>query len=201
LLSNYSITNNGASFTINTRPATWTTQPASKNYGDSDPNPLTTGSGSNFVPADNVTAAYTRVPGETVQTGGYHITANLSPAAVLGNYALTNTGATFTINPDNTAIGTAGAVANYGDASVSLQATVTNTTNSAAINEGSVIFTVKQGMATIGSVTSGTVSGGVATASFHWERPFMPAAMRLRQTSDRQPTSIRAARLAEAAER
>ena len=165
-LSNYTVTNNGASFTITTRPATWTTQPASKNYGDSDPNPLTTGSGTNFVAADNVTATYTRVAGETVQAGGYHITANLAPASVLSNYALTNTGATFTINADNTAIGTAGAVANYGDASVSLQATVTNTTNSFAINEGTVTFTVKQGVATVGSVTSGTVSGGVATASF-----------------------------------
>jgi hypothetical protein len=165
-LSNYSITNNGAPFTINTRAATWTTLPASKNYGDSDPNPLTTGSGMNFVAADGVTANYTRVSGETVLAGGYHITANLSPVSVLSNYALTNTGATFTINPDNTAITTAGAVANYGDASVNLQATVTNTTNSAAINEGSVTFTVKQGVVTIGSVTSGTVAGGVATASF-----------------------------------
>jgi len=166
VLSNYSITNNGAAFTIATRPATWTTQPASKNYADSDPNPLTTGSGSNFVTADGVTATYSRASGETVQAGGYHITANLSPTAVLSNYALTNTGATFTINPDNTATGTAGAAANYGDVSVSLQATVTNTTNSAVINEGNVTFTVKQGVVTIGSVTSGTVAGGVATASF-----------------------------------
>ena len=48
------------------RSATWTTNPNSKTYGDPDPNPITTGSGSNFVPADNVTATYSRAPGQTV---------------------------------------------------------------------------------------------------------------------------------------
>ena len=41
-------------------------QSASKTYGDADPSPLTTGSGSGFLAADNVTATYSRVPGETV---------------------------------------------------------------------------------------------------------------------------------------
>ena len=86
-------------FTINTRPATWTTNPASKTYGTRDPVPLTTGSGSNFVAADNVTASYSRVSGETVLGGPYHITATLTPAAVLSNYSITNNGANFTINP------------------------------------------------------------------------------------------------------
>src|SRR5205823_3309205 len=97
VLSNYSITNAGAAFTINTRPATWTTNPNSKTYGDNDPNPLTTGSG-DFLAADNVTATYSRVAGETVLGGPYHITATLAPAAVLSNYSITNAGAAFTIN-------------------------------------------------------------------------------------------------------
>ena len=33
VLANYTITNAGASFTITARPATWTTNPASKIYG------------------------------------------------------------------------------------------------------------------------------------------------------------------------
>ena len=82
MLTNYSITNAGASFTIDTRPATWTTNAASKTYGDADPVPLTTGSG-DFLAADGVTASYSRDPGETVLGGPYHITATLSPAAVL----------------------------------------------------------------------------------------------------------------------
>ena len=57
-LDNYIITNAGAEFTINKRLATWTTDPDSKTYGDADPVRLTTGSGSNFVAADNVTATY-----------------------------------------------------------------------------------------------------------------------------------------------
>ena len=63
-LDNYIITNAGAEFTINKRLATWTTNANSKTYGDLDPSPLTTGSGTNFVAADNVTATYSRVAGE-----------------------------------------------------------------------------------------------------------------------------------------
>src|SRR5712692_3699417 len=98
VLTNYTITNAGASFTINTRNATWTTNANGKTYGDADPTGLTTGSGSNFVAADNVTATYSRVAGETVLGGPYHITATLGPAAVLSNYNFTNAGADFTIN-------------------------------------------------------------------------------------------------------
>jgi len=45
VLDNYIVTNAGAEFTINKRLATWTTNSASKTYGDPDPGPLTTGSG------------------------------------------------------------------------------------------------------------------------------------------------------------
>jgi hypothetical protein len=86
------------SFTVAQKAATWTTNPASKTYGDPDPAPLTTGSGSGFLPADSVTATYTRAAGETVGGSPYHITATLSPAGVLGNYIITNNGADFTIN-------------------------------------------------------------------------------------------------------
>src|SRR5206468_2097650 len=97
VVANYNITNAGAAFTINTRAATWTTNPNSKTYGDADPNPLTAGSG-DFLAADGVTATYARAAGETVLGGPYHITATLSPAAVLSNYSITNAGASFTIN-------------------------------------------------------------------------------------------------------
>src|SRR5207248_5615256 len=98
VLANYIITNTGANFTINARPATWTTDPNSKTYGDNDPVPLTTGSG-DFLAADNVTANYGRIAGESVAGSPYHITATLNAAAgVLANYIITNTGANFTIN-------------------------------------------------------------------------------------------------------
>ena len=95
VLSNYSITYNTANFTITPKAATWTTNPNSKAYLASDPNPLTTGSGSGFLVADNVTATYSRVSGEL--PGTYHITATLAPTAVLSNYTITNNGATFSI--------------------------------------------------------------------------------------------------------
>lgn len=98
VLDNYNITYNTANFTINKRAATWTTNPNSKAYGDADPSPLTTGSGTNFVVTDNVTATYARAAGESVTGGPYQITATLSPADVLGNYTITNNGADFTIN-------------------------------------------------------------------------------------------------------
>ena len=72
--------------------------------GASDPNPLTTGNaaplapGSGFLPADNVSATYTRTPGETVAGNPYQITATLTaPGVALGNYTITNAGAKFYI--------------------------------------------------------------------------------------------------------
>jgi hypothetical protein len=62
--NNYNLTFVSKNFEIKKRAATWTTNAASKTYGDPDPSPLTTGSGSNFVAADNVTATYSRVAGE-----------------------------------------------------------------------------------------------------------------------------------------
>src|SRR6185369_5942936 len=117
-LDNYIITNNGAEFTINKRLATWTTNAASKTYGDADPSPLTTGSGTNFVAADNVTATYSRAAGESASPPTYHITATLSatPAAALDNYIVTNTGAEFTINKRAATWTTNAASKTYGDA-------------------------------------------------------------------------------------
>jgi hypothetical protein len=116
-LDNYIITNDGAEFTINKRLATWTTNPNSKTYGDADPSPLTTGSGSNFVAADNVTATYTRVTGENASPPTYHITATLhaTPMSALVNYIITNDGAEFTINPAPLDITASNQSKTYGD--------------------------------------------------------------------------------------
>src|SRR5947207_2498862 len=96
-LTNYTITYKDGKLTVNRRNATWTTNPNSKTYGYADPSPLTTGSG-NFLEADGVTATYSRVAGETVLGGPYHITATLGPAAVLTNYTITHNTASFTIS-------------------------------------------------------------------------------------------------------
>jgi hypothetical protein len=96
-LNNYNITNNGADFNINLRVAKWITNPNSKVFANPDPNPLTTGSGVNFLLSDGVSATYSRVAGEA--PGPYAITATLSAAVpgALSNYMITNAGSTFTI--------------------------------------------------------------------------------------------------------
>ncbi len=116
-LANYSITNAGAAFTINLRPATWTTNPNSKTYGNADPSPLTTGSGSGFLAADGVSATYSRAAGESVAGSPYHITATLSSTAAgaLANYSITNAGAAFTIDKKALAVNAVADSKTYGD--------------------------------------------------------------------------------------
>jgi len=153
VLSNYTITNAGADFTITKRSASWTTQPASKTYGDVDPSPLTTGSGSNFVAADNVTATYSRAAGETVAASPYHITAALAPAGVLDNYSITNAGADFTINKRQASVTPAAAGKTYGDADPVLTGALSN-------------FVAADGVAASYSRTAGeTVAGSPYTIS------------------------------------
>jgi hypothetical protein len=150
VLTNYSITNAGASFAITPRPATWTTNAGSKVYGDGDPAPLTTGSGSGFLPADNVTATYTRAAGETVLGGPYHITATLTPTAVLTNYSITNAGASFAITPRPATWTTNAASKTYGDPDPSPLTT----------GSGSGFITADGVTATYARVSGETVLGG-----------------------------------------
>ena len=102
---------------INKINATWTTNPASKIYGNADPVPLTTGSGSGFTTADAalLTVTYSRVSGEHYW-GPYHITASLGPADVVANYNITNAGAAFTIDTRPATWTTNAANKTYGNA-------------------------------------------------------------------------------------
>jgi hypothetical protein len=93
--TNYNDATGNVPIVINKRPASVTPDDASKLLGALDPVPLTTGTLSGFIPADGVTATYTRTPGETA--GTYTISAALSPAGVLGNYNITYNTANFTI--------------------------------------------------------------------------------------------------------
>src|SRR5213078_4213769 len=150
VLANYNITNTGASFTVYPKSATWTTNPNSKSYGDADPNPLTTGSGSGFLAADNVTATYARAAGETVAASPYHITATLSPAGVLNNYNITNAGAAFTINTRNATWTTNPNSKSYGDADP----------NPLTMGNGSGFLTGDNVTATYSRAAGETVTGG-----------------------------------------
>ena len=65
----------------------------------------------------------------------------------------------------DTTITASNASATYGDSSATLNASV-KAASGPAVNAGTVMFTVKKGATTIGTVTSGTVSNGSASASF-----------------------------------
>jgi hypothetical protein len=159
-LANYTITNAGAAFTINLRAATWITNANSKYCGQSDPTPLTSGSGSNFVTADGVSATYSRTVGET--TGGpYHITATLGPVSVLDNYTITNAGADFTINPINSIDASASSNAFAINTPVILSATI-----SPAVSGVPVTFIIDPGTGVTTSYTDpSTDANGFATTS------------------------------------
>src|SRR5205814_3158291 len=94
--------------------ASVTPNAASKTYGNAEP--ALTGTLSGFLAADNVTATYSRTAGETVAGSPYVISATLSPAGVLGNYAITYNTAAFTITPRPASVTPDPATKVYGDA-------------------------------------------------------------------------------------
>jgi len=112
---------------VNKLAASVTPNAAGKIYGAVDP--VLTGVLTGFLAADNVTATYSRTPGETVAGSPYTISATLAPAAVLTNYTITyNTGA-FTISAA-TLTGTANnATRLFGAANPVLTATYTGFVN------------------------------------------------------------------------
>ncbi|WP_460613126.1 MBG domain-containing protein [Hymenobacter seoulensis] len=94
LNANYDLAFQPADFTINPKDAFVRADANGKTYGDSEP--ALTGELSGFLPADKVTATFTRTPGEDAN-GSYTISAALSPEAVLGNYNISTQTAAFTI--------------------------------------------------------------------------------------------------------
>lgn len=92
---NYSVTSSDSTLTVNQAVASVTPNAATKVYNTTDP--AVTGTLVGFLPADNVTAAYSRTPGETV-AGSYTISAVLAPTTgILANYNITYNTAPFTI--------------------------------------------------------------------------------------------------------
>src|SRR4029077_12677093 len=124
LSSNYVLTYVGANLTINKRLVTVTPAAASKTYGDTDP--AFTGTLTNFVAADGVTATYSRTAGETVAGSPYTISAALNPAGVLGNYSITYNTASFPISKRAVSVTPNAAGKTYGDTDPAFTGTLTN---------------------------------------------------------------------------
>ena len=93
----YAAANAVATLTISQKGVTVATWDASKVYGQSDPSPLTIADLSGFYASDGITATFSRAAGEDL--GSYAITTTLvDPNGKLGDYTVTNAGATFTIS-------------------------------------------------------------------------------------------------------
>ncbi len=122
VLGNYEITYNTAAFTITKKAASVTPNAAGKEYGGTDP--ALTGTLAGFLPADAVTASYSRIPGETVGASPYTISATLSPAGVLGNYEITYNTAAFTITKKAASVTPNAAGKEYGAADPALTGSV-----------------------------------------------------------------------------
>ncbi|HEY8756080.1 MAG TPA: hypothetical protein VIN65_07000, partial [Candidatus Dormibacteraeota bacterium] len=130
--------------------------------------------GSTTLPATNGVATFSGLEIDSTAGSPYAITASdatTAPGAV--TKAITNS---IVVNRANTATTASSASATYGAASVTLSATVLNTsTPQLAVSEGAVAFTIKDSHGTtVGMATSSTVSSGMASASFN---PFYPSTL------------------------
>ena len=149
-LANYSISYVNGKFTVNPALASVTPDPGTKIYGSADP--VLTGTLSGFLPADGVTATYSRTAGEMVP-GPYTITATLAPAGVLSNYNITYNTANFTITPKAASVTPNTASKVYGSADPALTGTLSG-------------FLAADGVtATYSRTTGETVLGGPYTIS------------------------------------
>ncbi|MCU1589924.1 MAG: hypothetical protein JWP11_1180 [Frankiales bacterium] len=120
-------------------------------------NPPFSGQVTGVVNGDSIDAAYSSAAGKTTDVGAYGITAALSGAA-LGNYAVTNTPGTLTINQMGTVLTITSSAAQQLGGAVPITAQLTEAAGGAAISTQPVTITVNGG--------SKTASGNPATASF-----------------------------------
>jgi len=152
-----------ASTSITPRPLTVAADAKSKVYGAPDPLLTYQVTGGSLLGGDSLAGVLNRAAGETA--GTYAIGQGALSAD--SNNSLTYVGADLTVTPAATKTTVNGPFsATYGQGSLALSATVSNTQTAATVNEGTVTFLVKSGAATVGTITSGPVSGGNATANF-----------------------------------
>ncbi len=159
VLANYSITLNNAAFTITKSNASVTPNAASKTFGAADP--TLTGTLSGFLPADGVTATYTRTAGEAV--GTYTISATLHAASGdLDDYNITYNTATFTINAgalDHMTISPVSSTINPGESKTYSLTGFDAAGNSLGDVTASATFTISSGGSCTGAVCTSTLVG------------------------------------------
>ncbi|MGH7489101.1 MAG: MBG domain-containing protein, partial [bacterium] len=127
-LGNYTVTSTNGTLTVNPTPLTVVAANASRLYGDA--NPSFTGTITGIKNLDNITATFASAATLTSPVGTYAIVPALAdPTAKLGNYSVTSTNGTLTINPAPLTVAGANASRLYGDASPAFTGTVTGIKN------------------------------------------------------------------------
>ena len=113
-LSNYAVTSNNGTLTVNPAPLTVTIANASRLYGD--PNPAFSGTITGLKNGDNITATYSSIATPASSVGTYSIIPTLVDAASkLGNYTVTIINGTLTVLPAPLTVTAANATRRYGD--------------------------------------------------------------------------------------
>ena len=132
VISNYTVTSNGGTLTVNPAALSVTAANASRLYGDA--NPLFTGTITGIKNADNITASYASAAVATSAVGPYPIVPTLiDPAAKLGNYTVTSNNGTLTVSPAPLSVAAANASRLYGDANPLFTGTIIGIKNNDAI--------------------------------------------------------------------
>ncbi len=112
-LSNYAVTLNNGTLTVNPAPLVVTAADAGRLYGD--PNPAFTGTLTGIKNGDNITASFSSAADPTSPVGTYPIVPSLAdPTSKLANYTVTSTNGTLTISPAPLTIQAANASAPVG---------------------------------------------------------------------------------------
>jgi hypothetical protein len=141
-----------ANFAITPANATITTNNSGKVYGQSEPSPLTTATLVGFYGSDGISVTFSRAAGEGV--GNYHITATPVGSVVkLGDYNITNAGATFTITQATPTVTVTDAGGTYDAAAYNASGSVTGTLADGTI--GTPTFTYYSGSSTTVAGLSG----------------------------------------------
>jgi hypothetical protein len=127
-LGNYNVTTNNGTLTVNPAPLTVVAQDAVRPYGGSDP--VFGGTITGIQNGDNITATYASTDTVSSPVGTYPITPTLvDPSGKLGNYSVSATDGTLTVQPA-VLTGTADAKSRlYGSANPPFTATYTGFVN------------------------------------------------------------------------
>ena len=127
-LGNYSVTSTNGTLTVSPASLTVTGTNASRLYGD--PNPAFTGTITGLKNADNITATFASAATATSAVGGYPIVATLvDPTGKLGNYSVTSSNGTLTVNPAALTVSAADATRVYGDPNLSFTGSIVGLKN------------------------------------------------------------------------